>query len=217
MALFSLLHSAGTKIGVVELDASLSESHESVVAATKHPVERGSQITDHLRPEPVTLTIEGIVSNTPISRKQQVRAVAFGGSEFASTSVAASPYGVPGYAEEAFAKLREFQERGELLTVVTSLHTYENMALTKLTVPRDRSTGDALRFTATLEEIRFAENKTTSIVTPADPRAASKVKLGRQAKKVVRAAKAVRKAAAPWVDPFEKALAPSFDKLRRAL
>lgn len=215
MAVFSVLFNVGAKIGVVELDASISESHELTATATKHRVERGVRIADHVRPEPVVLTIEGLITNTPISRSQQTRAVEFGGSSFLSATSTASPFGVPGYAEEAFAKLDAIRLAGELVTVVTNLRTYDNMALTSLVVPRDRSTGDALRFTAKLEELIFVENKITTIVQQADPRANKKVKLGRQAKSVIKAAKTMRKINQPWTGVFEGPMADSFDGMKK--
>jgi hypothetical protein len=214
----------GTKIGVIELDAAVSETHTLTANATTHKVERGAAITDHIRPVPVSLTIEGLITNTPIGRKQQTRAVQFAGSQFLTTADSVRPFGVPGYAEEAFAKLDDIRKRGELVTVVTSLRTYENMALIELQVPRDRTTGDAVRFTAKLVEIVIVENKVTKIQVQADPRANAKVKLGRQAKYTTKADKALRKIGLPLTGqtvgnfaPVERTLSSSFDRYKASV
>jgi hypothetical protein len=203
MASLSILYVAQrTKIGAIELDASISESHSGTVQATAHQVERGAKITDHLRPEPDILTIEGLVTNTPINLTQQTRAVSFGGVEFTTTATAPAIYGVPGYAEEAFAKLQALKNAGELVTVVTAIKTYEDMALTSLQVPRDRSTGDALRFSATFQQIRIVQNKVTQIRPNTDPRANRKAKAGRTVLgKIQHASKTLRKTTAPWNNP----------------
>lgn len=186
-------------IGVIELDATISAVHVRNVTATAHPVERGAKITDHLRPEPDEVTIEGIVSNTPIGRVAQTRAVSFAGTTFASATTGGSNFGTPGYAEEAFAKLEQIASQGALVTLATELKTYTDMALVSLNVPRDKTTGDALRFTATFRKIILVENKVTLIKIAADPRANAKVKAGRQAlKALVHDAKVLRKLAAPW-------------------
>lgn len=49
----------------IELDASVREQHDTTAQVTEHPVERGSNIADHIRAEPRRLTIEGVISNTP--------------------------------------------------------------------------------------------------------------------------------------------------------
>lgn len=170
----------GNGIGVIELDATLSESHTSRVDATKHPVERGAKITDHLRNEPDSITITGFVSNTPISRAAQTRAVNVVGTDVQTTAQQSSAFATPGYAEEAFAKLRDIQTKGVLVTVTTELRTYESMALVSLEVPRDKSVGDALVFTATFEQVQVVANKVTLLRPTADPRATAKRKAGRK-------------------------------------
>jgi hypothetical protein len=50
------------RIHTVNLDAVLKEEPVYKVAVTRHPVERGAQITDHAHPELVALNVEAIVS-----------------------------------------------------------------------------------------------------------------------------------------------------------
>lgn len=57
---------AGTWIGSVSLDASLSEVHSMSGEATSHPVETGSNISDHFHTNPRTVRIRGFVTNHPI-------------------------------------------------------------------------------------------------------------------------------------------------------
>lgn len=52
-------------LGVIRLDAVLSQSPEDPVAITEHPVEQGADVTDHARAEPTRLSIEGVVSTVP--------------------------------------------------------------------------------------------------------------------------------------------------------
>lgn len=52
-------------LGVIRLDAVLSESPEDAVTITDHPVEQGANVVDHARVEPNRLSIEGVVSTIP--------------------------------------------------------------------------------------------------------------------------------------------------------
>src|SRR5713101_5273233 len=53
-------------LDVITIDATLQEVHKADAEVTEHPVELGADITDHVRPKPVELRIEGIISDTPI-------------------------------------------------------------------------------------------------------------------------------------------------------
>lgn len=50
----------------VYLDASVHEQHVTTAEVTTHAVETGSAIADFIRPLPRKLTIEGMITNTPI-------------------------------------------------------------------------------------------------------------------------------------------------------
>jgi hypothetical protein len=50
-----------------QLDASVSEVHSVGAQVTEQPVEVGSPASDHIRPMPRRLRIDGFVTNTPIS------------------------------------------------------------------------------------------------------------------------------------------------------
>lgn len=50
----------------VTFDVVSADTYEAVMAITAHPVEKGAPIVDHARPEPVKLSLEAFVSNTPL-------------------------------------------------------------------------------------------------------------------------------------------------------
>lgn len=169
-----------TKIGTITLDASLKETHTGESDVTEHPVEQGANITDHVRPRPSQLTIEGVVSNTPINSTQQSRVVDVLGVPFETTSLSDQIQGVAGYAEQAYAVLEEFRRNGTVLTVVTRLRTYDNMILSSLSIPRDKQTGDALFFTASFKQIILVTSRTVRIVVAKTTKAQGKNKAGVQ-------------------------------------
>lgn len=160
-------------IGALVLDVSLTESHAAEVEVTEHPVETGANISDHARPKPETLVIEGLVSNTPLPAP---------GDPTQNVSLKDSRGQVIGQATtsskqdlsragEAYRDLLDLKNSSELLTVVTALRTYTNMKITNLTVPRDARTGQALRFSCTLKEVRLASSRTVTVTLPSQKKA----------------------------------------------
>lgn len=49
----------------ISVDATLGATHAYNNTVTDHPVEKGANLTDHVRPDPARLQITGQVSNTP--------------------------------------------------------------------------------------------------------------------------------------------------------
>lgn len=152
-------------IDTLVLDCSVKEEHTAEVEVTDHAVEQGSAITDHARPKPEELTIEGIVSNTPLSSFQVTRAVNQQGVTLQTTSQANNARGMPGAAELAYTQLRSLRDSGKLVTIVTQLRTYDNMAMTSLKVPREDKIGDVLKFECKFKQVRIVTNAVTVVAT----------------------------------------------------
>lgn len=142
-----------------EIDLAESENHQSDAEVTDDPVESGANITDHVKLNPVIVTLVGIVSDTPIgdlAERRQLDDV---------------------HSATAYDTLAEIQNRRETVTIETSLRLYDNMILKNLGIPRTVTTGDSLQFTVTFKQITFVTNDRT-IVRVAVPRAKRKVKRG---------------------------------------
>lgn len=54
------------EIAAIWIDVALRETHAMSAECTRHPVEEGADITDHVQLSPDTIAIEGLVSNQPI-------------------------------------------------------------------------------------------------------------------------------------------------------
>jgi hypothetical protein len=151
------------KIGNVELDISITESHEREATVTEHAVEDGSLLADGVIPGPIVLTMEGKVTNTPLSTGfpgqtavSAIRNLAHGDSN--------SP------VENARKELNRVMDQSERFTAVTSLKTYDNVVMTSLKITRNSANGGTLFFTATLTEITVGSiQTTTSFLMPKDP------------------------------------------------
>ncbi len=160
----------------IELDASLSEtySHDSVV--TEHPVEGGQNITDHVRVQPVRLSIDGFISNHAIARTLV-------NLDFTR-------------AEDLYTILRDWQKQAARLTVTTGLDEYEDLVLKSFSVTRDKETGNALPIRLEFVEIQTVESQLSSAqaAKPAILAAKKKKQTGKQAKKVEKRTSLLQKA-----------------------
>ena len=55
------------RLGELVVDAFVKESHTFSAEITEHPVENGSVMADHVINKPFSLSIDGIISNTPMT------------------------------------------------------------------------------------------------------------------------------------------------------
>ena len=115
------------------VDGFLTEEHTLRLSKTSYPVESGQSLTDHAVIEPRTLKLEGWVSDL----------LAPAGEAGASRGL------------EAWQRITELMESREPILVVTTLGVYENMLITSVKAPVDRTTGRALQFEMELEEVLF--------------------------------------------------------------
>lgn len=152
-------------IATVALDASVHEKHLTQVDITDSPVEQGSDVSDSLRKKPAELTIEGVVTNFPLAGgPSQTIVVSDQDAEPESDfQFVSSSSWTQGRAEAAYDTLERLAGSSTLFQVVTSLRVYDNMTLRLLEVPRDATTGHALRFTAHFKELKIVNNATVQI------------------------------------------------------
>ena len=173
MALLSFIFGDKVKarVGLVEFDASLSESHTMSATVTEHPVEEGADIADHFRRQPDGITISGIVSDTPLVYLASLQA---------PSPIVDDLTRAPDRADLAYAEVQRVMNDGDLVDVVTSLRTYENMALTSFSVVRDTANGNVLNATMSLRQVIVAESETVSAPEPKTPANAPAVDGGTQ-------------------------------------
>jgi hypothetical protein len=175
------------KVNAIEFDVVVSEAHDAEVEVTEHPVEQGANITDHARVKAEAVTLDALVSNTPLA--DSLRLENGQPKEF--------PWQAPGRAQDIYLQLRDLKDARQLVTVATQRGTYTNMVITRLSVPVTVETGEALRFTITLKQVRLVSTSTVKTQMP------QKQKLGKQA-------------ATPTEEPRAKSLAAQLEDFTRA-
>jgi hypothetical protein len=133
------------------VDVSLSEEHTYESEVTEFPVEKGSDVTDNIRRKPIVVSMEGLVSNSPIN-----------------PDIIAARNAIDESVDEALAHLEKVFESGEPVTIRTSLKTWESMALQNLVIPRGPNGTESLRFTARFVQVDVRTNTRTKqrVATP---------------------------------------------------
>lgn len=61
---------------IIRFDVVSNETFEALTAITSHPVEKGADVTDHAREEPVSISLEGFLSFTPLYQNPGVENLA---------------------------------------------------------------------------------------------------------------------------------------------
>lgn len=152
---------AGSKVGstLYQLDGVISEQHESTATVTKHPVEYGVSIADHVIKQPTKIIVNGIVTNSPFLKQTLNRLP--GDSEFGILAKAGEIFKGE-RARNAYAGLIELQNERKPVSLQTGLLTYENMVLTGVSAPNDVQGN--LRVRLTFEEVFIADGTNTGAV-----------------------------------------------------
>lgn len=138
-----LMRSRNATIGIVTLDAAVREQHDAQATPTSHPVEadpgRPQEVSDHVRVGPLSLRIEGVISNHPAVHAGAIRTL-LEGTSF-------DP------AKKAHTIFLAYLQQALQVTAETTLKTYRNMVFRSVSVDRDASKGNSLHFTAVLGQI----------------------------------------------------------------
>tara|TARA_R110002012_G_scaffold265589_1_gene448997 strand:+ start:2783 stop:3496 length:714 start_codon:yes stop_codon:yes gene_type:complete len=163
---------------VLDIDATVSMNHERAATPTKNPIETGSNVTDHINLDNDRLSIEGVVTNSPLSLIQSAQtilsqrlvdaAVNQFGLNRGLTSGALGSVGRllindGNRVENTFRYLEEIHANRIPFSIITGLKRYSNMVLVKLSVPQTSADGDAIRFNATFEKILIVESQLTAV------------------------------------------------------
>lgn len=172
------------------VQATMRESSVRTVEVTEYPVEDGTEGTDHAVLKPLTYSIEGKLSETPLNIAAQVAgltaaagiksAQVIGGFKGAE-SVAGFAVGASGVASNSgklggkllgdsddpfkvvLDGLINIAENRRIITIVSKHEKFDNMILSNLQINRDQTTGRAVRFTAEARQLQIATAETITL------------------------------------------------------
>lgn len=170
---FRAYTSTGTIAGIT-IDAVLRENHSYKNEVTKFPVQKGADVTDHIRVMPETVTITGVMTETPRSLAPVIRENNYGTDIPAEDTFEKNTdesrvltsfeefLNLAGYQKKAYANDYFLSEEGSgLMAITTSLRTYTNMALTAIDFDITETTGRSLPFTAVFQKVTLAKLTST--------------------------------------------------------
>jgi len=139
---------------VFTFDAGFSESPTDEAEVTRHPVEDGADITDHVQDLPARLSLVVGLTNSPLPEQGPM---------------------AKNRDLDLYLELLDVKRRGELLQVVTGLRVYDNMVLTRVAPTRTARSGQALEINIDFEEVKLTTTETVDI-----PPAQQRRRAGRQ-------------------------------------
>lgn len=158
----NLITSNKTVIGDLILDASHIENIKYSSKLTDHYVENGSVISDHILLQPVSLSLEGSITDDSIDIVGYAQNI-FNLPNISFSNSILSNKGPRQVA--AYELLTGLYNSKSLVTVVAYLDTFTNMAIENLVFPNDANTGNRLFFKIELKKANFAIVETVNIGT----------------------------------------------------
>lgn len=157
----------------------IRSTHDRSGELTKHPVEKGAQISDHFIRGTFQLMLELMVTDTPLDD-----GTVDTDDGTVTGASGASSLARPGYSIEFLHRLHQLWEDAQLMTVVTAARTYDNMVLVSISDAVDVNVGiNAKRITCRFEEVVVVVAKVTAPILTADPRGQRRRRTGTKAGK----------------------------------
>lgn len=154
MSIAQIFFKEANEIGGIEIDIILNEGATSTATATKNPVEKGADTTDHIRLEPMTFTATGVVSDTPVRLLGNFANI-FKNSGYRISS-------------KTWDKLLMLQVKREPFTLQQGLRSYDNIFIEELSYRQDVNTNNILIFNCKMSELIYVGQDEVNIQTISD-------------------------------------------------
>ena len=137
-------------IGPITVDIFTSEAHSLPSETTDFAREGLTDASDNTRAMPITLSVEGVISDTPL------------GDELIRIRQRETA-GIVSPSEFAFTQFEQIYKTREPVTVRTSLRTYTNMVMTSCDVNRTKDNARGLAFTCSFKKLEIVTNRRTVV------------------------------------------------------
>lgn len=132
----------------IEFDANLSEGHSWSNDITSNPVERGVDVTDHIREIPDQVTLVGFVTNTPFLDNEDGNTITNDDED---------------RVQSVIDRLRQIRAERSTVLIFTKYVLYEDMGIKSVDFTRDASNTNSVIFTVQFQNIKFAETQTVDV------------------------------------------------------
>ena len=152
------IHHGDSKLTYMPFNLFISEKHSLKFRVSDHPLQDGSTISDHVHQEMQECTVDGMFTNHPLRKLEEVNEVKFK-DEYATSDVKPT---VSNTALANFEKLKLLAKQRKPVRLVCSLEIYPKMVITGIDYDRDSKSGSSIRFTMTLRELKTVSLKATT-------------------------------------------------------
>lgn len=132
----------------LSVDATIRREHRRSAQITRHPIEDGADVTDHAILDPVSLSVEGVISDAPISYFTPIISGLGSLTDYDSSTERSAQH---------FEILENLWKSRVPFDVVTRKRFYRNMLISSLNIPESSRQGNSLWFSCTLEEVRIID------------------------------------------------------------
>lgn len=158
-------------------DGTISETHDLTSTATKHAIEFGSSISDHVRRNPIGFACEVAVSDQPLydlgRGEFKTKRISIAGQSF-DLKMLVFPEKIQ-RIKEVFDDLEGLIDRNSIVSIITSIKTYDNMVLVKIGLPRNSSSKNI--FSLQFEQIKIVDTATVPIPKTGIRKSGAKAKI----------------------------------------
>jgi len=159
--------SGGAEIAV-DLDITSSQGFERTAEVTEHAVEQGAPIADHVKPQSALITLECVISNSPIivpsgqlqGATRAASSVTLATGERATVLAWSTPFD---RVREVDALLDDLVQARELVSLTTAMRFAENLILTRYKGLRETGGGDSLGVTLELKAVRIVGTQRVAV------------------------------------------------------
>jgi len=149
------------KIGDIDIDTIISESHQSTADVTRYPTEAGIHISDHVTIAPYTVTVSGVISDIANNEFADFAMIGLAKSTFESIGGLFSGdedekdenKSSLTRSQEVWRQLQNIQASGQTISFHSQLRDYEDMVISSLSCTQDKDSKMSVNFTATLTQI----------------------------------------------------------------
>jgi hypothetical protein len=155
-----------TKLGDIIIDATLNEVVQYGSTITEHPVETKTSISDHIFKQPLKLKIEGYITDSPIKimgvfetplQKNSLKSMSANLKKMLPFQETDKP------SQQGYLALKALYNDRSLITVVSKLEAFQNMAIANLTFNNNGENRGKLEFTTELVQVMQAKVAVTNI------------------------------------------------------
>ena len=154
-----------TRIGDVVIDCTLKETIKQSSEVTEHPIESKTAISDHIFKNPLRVSIEGYITDSPIKIMGLFETPLQNNSpaKLLNSFRSFVPFvDTEKPSRQAYKLLQSIWKERQLINLVTKMEAFNDMCIESLEFSSDEDTGGRLQFTAELVQIVYSNVKTTT-------------------------------------------------------